>query len=89
MLANVQQSQEVMDTKIKEYDAVTRRIAALEQAKEPGMTEQQAQDIAMGVVHSALAMGDLVTSPEDRGSVQMAPEQPAQPPEQPQGGMGQ
>jgi len=57
MLQNVQQSMEMQDlerkefeTQIKAYDAETKRISAVQ----AGMTEEQIQDIAMGVVAAAM-----------------------------------
>ena len=72
MLQNVQQSMEARDLEIKEqanaikaYDAETKRISAVQ----AGMTEEQIQDIAMGVVAAALeSQGMLNQMPE------MAPE---------------
>jgi len=64
MLQNVQQSMEARDLEIKEhanmikaYDAETKRISALQ----AGMTEQQIQDIAMGVVAAAMESNDLIS----------------------------
>ena len=63
MLQNVQQSMEARDLEIKEqanqikaYEAETRRIAAVQ----AGMSEQQIQDIAMGVVAAAMESNDLI-----------------------------
>jgi hypothetical protein len=57
MLQNVQQSMEMQDmerkefeAQIKAYDAETKRISAVQ----AGMTEEQIQDIAMGVVAAAM-----------------------------------
>ena len=69
MLQNVQKSFEARDLEIKEfkadveaYNAETKRIAAVQ----AGMTEQQIQDIAMGVVAAAMESNDLVASQEER-----------------------
>ena len=69
MLQNVQQSIEARDVQVKEfkaeieaYNAETKRIAAVQ----AGMTEQQIQDIAMGVVAAAMESNDLIASQEAR-----------------------
>ena len=77
MLQNVNQSMEVRDLEIKEqanqikaFDAETKRISAVQ----AGMSEQQIQDIAMGVVAAALESNDnMVMMNEQR---QMPMEQP-------------
>ena len=81
MLQRVQQSMEARDLEIKEqanqikaYDAETKRIAAVQ----AGMTEQQIQDIAMGVVAAAMETGDITA-----GMPMQRMEEPAMPPEQP------
>jgi len=63
MLQNVNKSMEARDLEIKEfeaeikaYQAETQRISAVQ----AGMTEQQIQDIAMGVVAAAMESNDLV-----------------------------
>ncbi len=84
MLQNVQQSMEARDLQIKEfkadvdaYNAETKRIAAVQ----AGMTEQQIQDIAMGVVAAAMESNELVFPSEAREMPEMQPEmQPEQPP---------
>jgi hypothetical protein len=72
MLQNVQQSMEAQTLKVKEfeaevkaYDAETKRISAVQ----AGMTEQQIQDIAMGVVAAAM---------ESQGMAGQMPEMPEQ-----------
>jgi len=62
MLQGVQQSMEAQDQRrkdyeaeIKAYQAETQRISAVQ----AGMTEQQIQDIAMGVVAAAMESNDL------------------------------
>jgi len=87
MIQNVGKSIEMQDlerkefeTQIKAYDAETKRIAAVQ----AGMTEEQIQDIAMGVVAAAMesqmAMVPMIRdeNPEEQ---MMAPEQ-EMPPEQ-------
>ena len=77
MLQNVNKSMEVRDLEIKEqanqikaFDAETKRISAVQ----AGMSEQQIQDIAMGVVAAALESNDnMVMMNEQR---QMPMEQP-------------
>ena len=92
MLQNVQQSIEARDMMIKEfkadieaYNAETKRIAAVQ----AGMTEQQIQDIAMGVVAAAMESNDLVMEHEQREMPEMAeaPPAPAQPMMPPEGAM--
>jgi hypothetical protein len=80
MLQNVQQSMEARDLQIKEfkadvdaYNAETKRIAAVQ----AGMTEQQIQDIAMGVVAAAMESNELVSPSEAREMPEMQPEQGA------------
>jgi hypothetical protein len=69
------------EAEIKAYQAETQRISAVQ----AGMTEQQIQDIAMGVVAAAMEQGGI---PEMR---EMQPEQPEMPqqmqPEMPMEGM--
>ncbi len=84
MLQNVQQSMEARDLQIKEfkadvdaYNAETKRIAAVQ----AGMTEQQIQDIAMGVVAAAMESNELVSPSEAREMPEMAEMQPMMPPE--------
>ena len=66
MLKSVQQSMEMRDMQLKEfqaqskaaideYNAETNRI----KATQAGMTPEQIQDIAMGTVDAALTMGNL------------------------------
>jgi hypothetical protein len=78
MLQNVNQSMEVRDLEIKEqanqikaFDAETKRISAVQ----AGMTEQQIQDIAMGVVAAALESNDnMVMMNQQREMPEMQPE---------------
>ena len=53
------------------YNAETKRIAAVQ----AGMTEQQIQDIAMGVVAAAMESNELV-APSEAREMQMPPEMP-------------
>jgi hypothetical protein len=64
MLQNVQQSMEAQDQRradyeaqIKAFEAETKRISAVQ----AGMTEQQIQDIAMGVVAAAMESNDMIS----------------------------
>jgi hypothetical protein len=86
MLQNVQQSMEMQDmerkefeAQIKAYDAETKRISAVQ----AGMTEEQIQDIAMGVVAAAME-SQVMMMP----SVREAEEQSMMPEEQMQPQMG-
>lgn len=74
MIQNVGKSIEMQDLKRKEYEveikayqAETQRISAVQ----AGMSEQQIQDIAMGVVAAAL---------ESRNEMNGMPDMPEQPP---------
>ena len=78
MIQNVGKSIEMQDMKrkdyeaeIKAYQAETQRIAAVQ----AGMTEQQIQDIAMGVVAAAMEQGGI---PEMREPQEMQSEQPTE-----------
>jgi hypothetical protein len=80
MLQNVQKSMEARDLAIKEfeadikaYQAETQRISAVQ----AGMSEQQIQDIAMGVVAAAMESNNMIS--------EMQPEQPEMMP--PEGAM--
>jgi hypothetical protein len=86
MITNVGKSIEMQDlerkefeTQIKAYDAETKRIAAVQ----AGMTEEQIQDIAMGVVAAAMesqmAMVPMIR--DENPEQEMMPEE-AMPPEQ-------
>jgi hypothetical protein len=82
MLQNVQQSMEAQEQRrkdyeaeIKAYQAETQRISAVQ----AGMTEQQIQDIAMGVVAAALESNDnMVMMNQQREMPEMQPEMPPQ-----------
>lgn len=87
MLQNVQQSMEMQDmerkefeAQIKAYDAETKRISAVQ----AGMTEEQIQDIAMGVVAAAME-SQVMMMPSVREAEEMMPEEQMMPPEQQMG----
>ena len=92
MIENVGKSIEMQDmerkdfeAQIKLYDAETKRIAAVQ----AGMTEEQIQDIAMGVVAAAMESQNTVNQmPEMREEsmpMEMMPPQQEMPPEQQMG----
>ena len=92
MLQNVNKSMEARDLEIKQfeadikaYSAETQRISAVQ----AGMSEQQIQDIAMGVVAAALESNDMIMSGEQREMPEM--EEPQMQPEMtpPQGEMNE
>ena len=92
MLQNVQQSMESRDLEIKEqanqikaYEAETRRIAAVQ----AGMSEQQIQDIAMGVVAAAMESNDMIVAEMREHPMEEAQEAAPEPQMMPQGGMPQ
>jgi hypothetical protein len=95
MLQNVNQSMKARDLEIKEqanqikaFDAETKRISAVQ----AGMTEQQIQDIAMGVVAAALESNDnMVMMNQQREMPEMPEMQPEMQPEMmpPQGDMNE
>lgn len=80
MLQNVSKSIEMQDqerkdfeTKIKAFDAETKRMSAMAAA----MTPEQIQDIVLGTVHGMITSGDLVSDMLTRGQDQgpeMVPE---------------
>jgi hypothetical protein len=77
MLQNVQNSMEARDldiktfeAEIKAYSAETQRISAVQ----AGMTEEQIQDIAMGVVAAAME-SQMAMMPSVREAEEMMPEQ--------------
>ena len=87
MLQNVSKSMEVRDMEIKEqanqikmFDADTKRISAVQ----AGMSEEQIQDIAMGVVAAAMESNNMMSGmPEMRESPEEnMGEMPEQMPEQ-------
>ena len=80
MLQNVGKSMEAQDmerkdyeAKIKAFDAETKRISAVQ----AGMTEQQIQDIAMGVVAAAMESQNLIMPEmrEQSAQMEMMPDQ--------------
>jgi len=84
MLQNVGKSIEAQDmqrkdfeAQIKQFDAETKRISAVQ----AGMTEQQIQDIAMGVVAAAMESNREMMEMPGRQQEMMQPEM-MQPPEQ-------
>ena len=86
MIQNVGKSIEMQDlerkdfeAQIKAYDAETKRIAAVQ----AGMTEEQIQDIAMGVVAAAMESQSMMNQmPEMLPPQEMMPQQEMMPPEQ-------
>ena len=93
MIQNVGKSIEMQNMKrkdyeaeIKAYQAETQRISAVQ----AGMTEQQIQDIAMGVVAAAMESNDQIGGiPEMREQQEMQPEQPEEMMQPPMEGMPQ
>ena len=89
MIQNVGKSIEVQEqqrkdfeAEVKMYEAETKRIAAVQ----AGMTEQQIQDIAMGVVAAAMESQDMMNQmPEMREQPEMMPPEQEMPPEQQMG----
>jgi hypothetical protein len=78
MIQNVSKSIEMQDmerkdfeAEIKAYDAETKRISAVQ----AGMTEEQIQDIAMGVVAAAMESQTMMM-PSVREAEEIPPEQP-------------
>ena len=70
MLQNVQKSMEARELDIKEYDAETKRISAVQS----GMTEEQIQDIAMGVVAAAMESQSMMMPQMPVPEEQMPPQ---------------
>ena len=88
MLQNVQKSMEARDLAIKEfeadikaYQAETQRISAVQ----AGMSEQQIQDIAMGVVAAAMESNNMISEMQPAQPEMMPMEQPQMMP--PEGAM--
>jgi hypothetical protein len=79
MLQNIGKSVEVQEqqradyeAQIKAFDAETKRISAVQ----AGMTEQQIQDIAMGVVAAAMESNGMMNQmPDMREEQEMMPMQ--------------
>ena len=89
MLQNVSQSMEAQELKIKQfdsevkaYDAETKRISAVQ----AGMSEEQIQDIAMGVVAAAMESQSMMSQMPDMREESM-PMEMMPPQEMPQQGM--
>ena len=85
MIQNVGKSIEMQDmerkdfeAQVKLYEAETKRSAAVQ----AGMTEQQIQDIAMGVVAAAMESQNMVNEMPGRDQQEMMPEQPEMMPPQ-------
>ena len=72
MLQNVGKSMEAQELRIKEYEAETKRISAVQ----AGMTPEQIQDIVMGTIHAAIDTGDVVAGSVPREMPEMQPEMP-------------
>jgi hypothetical protein len=73
MLENVQSSFEHQELMIKEYEAETKRISAVQ----AGMSPEQIQDIVMGTIQGMMDVGDLAGKPT--GLINNTPpEQPMQ-----------
>ena len=70
MLQNVGKSMEAQELRIKEYEAETKRISAVQ----AGMTPEQIQDIVMGTIHAAIDTGDVVAGQVPRETPQMQQE---------------
>jgi hypothetical protein len=85
MLQNVGKSMEAQELRIKEYEAETKRISAVQ----AGMTPEQIQDIVMGTIHAAIDTGDVVAPNAPRETMQMQPEMQQMPQEMPPQGMPQ
>ena len=62
MLQNVSKSMEAQELRIKEYDAETKRISAVQ----AGMTPEQIQEIVMGTLHAAIDSGDVMGAAPQR-----------------------
>jgi hypothetical protein len=70
MLQQVGNSMEAQELRIKEYEAETKRISAVQ----AGMTPEQISDIVMGTIHAALDTGDIVSPQVARETPQMQQE---------------
>jgi uncharacterized protein with GYD domain len=78
MLQNVQKSMEARDLDIKAYEAEVKAYSAETQrisAVQAGMTEEQIQDIAMGVVAAALESQGMLNQMPEMAPEEMMPEQ--------------
>ena len=89
MLQRVGNSMEAQELRIKEYEAETKRISAVQ----AGMSAEQIQDIVMGTIHAAIDTGDIVSNAAPRETMPAMQEQPPaeqqMPPEMPPQGMPQ
>lgn len=75
MLEQVGNSMEAQELRIKEYEAETKRISAVQ----AGMTPEQIQDIVMGTIHAAMDTGDVVAGQQvPRETTEMYQEMPPQ-----------
>ena len=72
MLQQVGNSMEAQELRIKEYEAETKRISAVQ----AGMSPEQIQDIVMGTIHAAMDTGDVVAGQVPRETPQMQQEMP-------------
>jgi len=72
MLQQVGNSMEAQELRIKEYEAETKRISAVQ----AGMTPEQIQDIVMGTIHAAIDTGDVVAGQVPRETPMMQQEMP-------------
>jgi len=71
MIAGFQQSIDAREVSVKEYDAETKRISAVQ----AGMTEEQIQEVVLGTIHGMITSGDLVGETPAREPT-IEPEQP-------------
>jgi 2-methylcitrate dehydratase PrpD len=78
MLQQVGNSMEAQELRIKEYEAETKRISAVQ----AGMTPEQIQDIVMGTIHAAIDTGDVVSGQFPRETPEMPQEMMQQMPPQ-------
>jgi uncharacterized protein (DUF885 family) len=80
-----EQQRKDFEAEVKMYEAETKRISAVQ----AGMTEQQIQDIAMGVVAAAMEsqsmMNQMPEMREESMPMEMMPPPQEMPPEQPMG----
>lgn len=85
MLQNVGKSMEAQELRIKEYEAETKRISAVQ----AGMTPEQIQDIVMGTIHAAMDTGDVVAGQVPRETMPEMQEMPPEMQQMPPQGMPQ
>jgi hypothetical protein len=67
MLDSVQKSIDEREVRVKEYDAETKRISAVQ----AGLNEEQIQDIVMGTISAMMATGDLTPAGVPRETPQI------------------